>query len=148
MSPTPFHPVRRTLSLGALVLALSLPMAPARSDEVAQERFEKRYELSGIAKVHIQNVNGIIRIETGEKDQLHVVAIKRIKGSDAEESLKQTEIRVTKTGDTISIETILPKKMNGFRFLFWGRQFNADVDYEVTLPSRIALEAETVNGRI
>ncbi len=149
MSSTPLPPARRTLSLGAaLVLALSLPMAPARSDEVAQERFEKTYELSGIAKVHIQNVNGVIRIETGEKDQLHVVAVKRVKGSDAEESLKQTEIRVTKTGDTISIETILPKKMNGFRFLFWGRQFNADVDYEVTLPSRIALEAETVNGRI
>src|SRR5712692_10394461 len=101
MSSTPLPPARRTLSLGAaLVLALSLPMAPARSDEVAQERFEKTYELSGIAKVHIQNVNGVIRIETGEKDQLHVVAVKRVKGSDAEESLKQTEIRVTKTGDT------------------------------------------------
>jgi hypothetical protein len=142
-------PFRRALALGAIVfLALAIPAGRTVADEVAQERFEKTYELAGITRVRIQNINGVIRIETGDKDQLHVVAIKRAKASGAEDTLKQTEIHVTKTGEAILIETVLPKKMNRFRFLFWGRQFNVDVDYDVTLPAGIAVEAETVNGRI
>src|SRR5450631_981030 len=113
LSPAPT--ARRALALGAVMLfALAVPAASAFAEETVQERFEKTYELSGVTKVRIQNVNGIIRIQTGEKDQLHVVAIKKVKGADAEDTLKQTEIRVTKTGETISIETILPKKMNRF----------------------------------
>lgn len=146
---SPAQTARRALALGTvMIFALSVLAARAFAEEAAQERFEKTYELAGVTKVRIQNVNGIIRIETGDKDQLHVVAIKKVKGADAEDTLKQTEIRVTKTGETISIETVLPKKMNRFRFLFWGRQDNADVEYDVTLPAGIRVEAETVNGRI
>lgn len=144
----PLRPAGRALApVAALFLALAAG-APALAEDMAQERFDKTYELTGVTRVRIQNVNGVIRIETSDKNQLHLVAVKRAKGSDAEETLKQTEIRVTKSGDTIAVETVLPKKLNRFRFFFWGRQFNADVDYDVTLPAGIGVEAETVNGRI
>ena len=69
------------------------------------------------------------------------------RASDAD-VLKETEIRVTKTGSAIEIETILPKQGRFFRWSFFGRSSAADVAYQVTLPAGVAVEAETVNGRI
>ena len=73
-----------------------------------EERFEKKYDLTGIRKVSVQNVNGSIQIETGG-DQLQVVAVKKVKTASDSDLLKDTEIRVTKTGSAIDMETVLPK---------------------------------------
>ena len=69
------------------------------------------------------------------------------RASDAD-VLKETEIRVTKTGSSIEIETILPKQGRFFQWSLFGRSSSADVSYQITLPAGVAVEAETVNGRI
>jgi DUF4097 and DUF4098 domain-containing protein YvlB len=130
----------------AILAALALA-APGRSDET--ERFEKGYELTGIDRVKVQNVNGPVHIETWDKPHLHVTAVKKAKGSRAEQVLRETEIRVTKRGGTIDIETILPKKGRFFGLFFWGGgERMADVSYEISLPAAVAVEVETVNGRV
>src|SRR5471030_850621 len=97
------HPVLAALSV-ALLAASGL-----RAEDATQERFEKKYDLAGVRKVRVQNVNGPIQIETGGVE-LQVVAVKKVKsGSDAD-LLKETEIRVTKSGSTIEVESILPKR--------------------------------------
>jgi putative adhesin len=138
----------RISRLMPLLAALSLLSAwGSRAEDATQERFEKKYDLAGVRKVRVQNVNGSIQIETGG-DQLHVVAVKKVKSSSDADLLKETEIRVTKSGSAIDVETVLPKRGRFFPWLFFGRASAADVAYQITLPAALALEAETVNGRL
>ena len=134
---------------GALAAALlAVAAAPgARADDAKEERFEKTYELAGVRKVRLQNVNGAVNIESGGEN-LKVVAVKSVRRASDADVLRETEIRVTKTGSAIEIETILPKQGKFFRWSFFGRSSSAEVAYQVTLPAGVAVEAETVNGRI
>lgn len=139
---------RRPVSafLAALSVAF-LAATPLKAEDATQERFEKKYDLAGIRKVRVQNVNGVIQIESGG-DQLQVIAVKKVKSASDADLLKETEIRVTKSGGTIEVETVLPKRGRFFLWSFFGRTSSADVAYQITLPAALALEAETVNGRV
>ncbi len=143
------RPVRLARLGGAFALAL-LTAAGARAEDAPnprEERFEKTYELTGVRKVRLQNVNGAVSIESGG-EHLKVQAVKSVKRSSDIDVLKDTEIRVTKTGSSIEIETILPKQGHFFAWPFFGRSSSAEVSYQVTLPPGVSVEAETVNGRI
>ncbi len=139
---------RRPVSafLAALSVAF-LAATPLKAEDATQERFEKKYDLAGIRKVRVQNVNGVIQIESGG-DQLQVIAVKKVKSASDADLLRETEIRVTKSGGTIEVETVLPKRGRFFPWSFFGRTSSADVAYQITLPAALALEAETVNGRV
>src|SRR5512140_615514 len=140
----------RRRPIGPVLAALSLVFLaafPLKAEEATQERFEKKYDLAGVRKVRVQNVNGVIQIESGG-DQLQVIAVKKVKSPSDSDLLKETEIRVTKSGSTIEVEPILPKRGRFFQWAFFGRSGSADVAYQITLPAPLALEAETVNGRV
>ena len=146
------NPKARTVRLarlgGALAVAFVVGIAAgARADDPREERFEKTYEMTGVRKVRLQNVNGAVTIESGGEN-LKVVAVKSVRRGSDSDLLKETEIRVTKTGSSIEIETILPKQGRLFPWFLFGRSNSAEVAYQVTLPSPVAVEAETVNGRI
>ncbi len=126
---------------------LFLAASGARADEAREERFEKTYELSGIRKVSVQNVNGAVQIETGG-DKLQVVAVKKVKRGSDSDLLKETEIRVTKTGSSSRSRRSSRSAGHFFPWFFFGRSSSADVAYQLTLPASLALEAETVNGRL
>jgi len=142
------RPVRLARLGGVLAVALvTAAAAGARAEDAREERFEKSYELTGVRKVRLQNVNGAVNIESGG-EHLRVLAVKTVKRASDADILKETEIRVTKTGSSIEIETILPRQGRFFQWAFFGRSGSAEVSYQVTLPAGVAVEAETVNGRI
>lgn len=138
---------RKSRLIPVLAALSFLAASGLRAEDATQERFEKKYDLAGIRKVRVQNVNGSIQIETGG-DQLQVVAVKKVKSASDSDLLKETEIRVTKSGSVIEVETMLPKRGRFFSWSFFGRAGSADVAYQITLPAALALEAETVNGRL
>ncbi len=139
---------RRRAFTALVTGALALLASPAaRAEDATQERFEKTYELTGVRKVRLQNVNGPVSIETGG-EFLKVVAVKSVRRESDADLLKETEIRVTKTGPSIDIETVLPKKGRSFTWFLFGRSSSAEVSYQITLPPAVAVEAETVNGRL
>jgi hypothetical protein len=139
------RPVRLARLGGVLAVAL-LTAGGLRAEDAREERFEKTYELTGVRKVRLQNVNGAVSVESGG-EHLKVVAVKSVRRASDADVLKETEIRVTKTGSAIEIETILPRQGRVFPW-FFGRSSSADVSYQLTLPAGVAVEAETVNGRI
>src|ERR1039457_451599 len=94
--PSPARP-RQSLQRALAVLSFALLAASGlKAEDATQERFEKKYDLAGVRKVRVQNVNGVIQIETGG-DQLQVVAVKKVKSASDADLLKETEIRVTKS---------------------------------------------------
>lgn len=131
--------------LAAVALALALPV---RAGESVEEKFEKTYEGRGIDRLRLQNVNGAVRVGTWEKAHIRVSAVKRAKGSRAEEALAQTQIRVTKQGSAIDVETLLPEQGRRWGIFRWGDRAGAEVSYDLTLPAGLEIEVETVNGRV
>lgn len=131
--------------LSLLALALS---GVALAGENLEEKFEKTYDGTGIDLLRLQNVNGTVRVGTWEKANVRVSAVKRAKGSRAEEALANTTIRVTKQGSTLAIETILPKPTRSWGIFSWGNREGATVAYELSLPAGLAADIETVNGRV
>jgi DUF4097 and DUF4098 domain-containing protein YvlB len=139
----------RTLRAALCITTLcALAAPPVLAGEVKEERFEKAYELGGINKVRVQNVNGPVHIESWEKDILKVIAVKKAKGSRADEELRDTEIKVTKQGASIEIETVLPKNGRILGLFNWSTDRGADVTYDLYLPASMAVDIETVNGKI
>ncbi len=116
---------RRRAFTALVTGALALLASPvARAEDATQERFEKTYELTGVRKVRLQNVNGPVSIESGG-EFLKVVAVKSVRRESDADLLKETEIRVTKTGPSIDIETVLPKKGRSFTWFLFGRSSSA-----------------------
>lgn len=128
--------------LALLLIALARPVMAEQ-----EETFEKAYSMEGIAKVTIENVNGHIAATAWDKPYFKVRAIKKASGGRAEETLRLTEIRVTKAGDVIKVETINPKRQRLFGFLDFGGT-NAHVDYEVQIPAKTEVRFETCNGKL
>ncbi len=146
----PRRPLARRAALAAAVaslLTLPAPLLGAPAD-VATERFEKTYEMEGVQRVRLQNVNGPVRVSTWDRPHLQVEAVKKAKGSRAEQNLRDTQIRILKQGSSINVETILPKQEKLFGFLSFGESRGAEVSYEIRLPAATTVEIETVNGRI
>ena len=136
---------RAALTLLSVVLAGALP---ARAAEPVTERFQRTYELTGVTRVHLQNVNGPVKVSTWESGTFRLEAVKKARGSRAEQRLQETEIRVSKRAETIDVETILPKRGKLFGLFSFGDAAGAEVTYDLQLPPSVTVEVETVNGKI
>jgi len=145
-APLARHRSRQFVAAAFTFLLLAPPVLA--DDDPAQERFEKAYELDGIEKVRVQNVNGPVRLSGWDKSYLRVTAVKKAKGGHKAETLRDTEIRISKRGNQIDIETILPKRGRLFGVFDFGGERGAEVSYELLLPAAVAVDVETVNGRI
>jgi hypothetical protein len=143
-----FRSPRRRHLVPLLALGLVLAALQARAGEPATERFEKTYDLAGIARVRLQNVNGPVRVTTWDEPTFRLEAVKKARGGRPERDLKETEVRVAKRGDTIDVETILPKRGRWFGFFPFGDPRGAEVSYDLKLPAATVVEVETVNGKI
>ena len=129
----------------AFVLAALLAAPPAFAS--TEEVFEKAFSMDGVTRVSVENVNGRVEAVAWDRPYLRVKAVKTARGSDAEETLKETEIRVRKVGDKIEIVTISPRRHRLFGFLDWGSR-RATVDYELRIPAEAEVRVETTNGKI
>ena len=134
---------RQTLA-ALLVLALAAPLS-AGSPE--QEVFDKAYSMDGVTKISVENVNGEIEASAWDKPYFKLHAVKKAEGSRAQETLRLTEIRVTKVGDEIRVETVNPKRRRLFGFLDFGGS-GAHVNYMLQIPAKADVRFETCNGKI
>src|SRR4029453_11058037 len=133
----PFVPVSVVnirMKLRNAFLAVSLVAAAVPLSAAPEEIFEKAYSMDGVTKIQVENVNGHIEATAWDKPYFKLRAVKRADGGRAEDTLKLTEIRVSKVGDSIKVETINPKRRRLFGFLDFGGP-NAHVDYTLQMPA-------------
>lgn len=134
----------------ASVLALLVAAAPALAVEV-KERFEKSYDLGPGGAVSVANVNGAVVVEGWDRDEVRVVAVKKAKASTrarAEEVLDRIDVRVTRSGDRLEIDTRRPSSSNSVFSWLFGSGVSGDVSYTVSVPRRTDVEVDTVNGKV
>jgi DUF4097 and DUF4098 domain-containing protein YvlB len=124
------------VSLATLLGALAVCSA-----EEVREEFHQTHPLNQQGHVHLENVNGNVRIVTWDRDEIKVDAIKRAK---KQEHLDEVKIELEAKPDRISIKTKYPDSKTRR-----NKNNSTSVDYTLTVPRQSNLnKISTVNGGI
>lgn len=115
--------------------------------ESHEETVEKTFTVPGMPRLRVRNVSGETNVRVGEPGQVHVVALKRVRGRSAERAkrlLENVEVRIEQKGDDIYVEPHLYEQERGWLDLFRGKRFR--VDFDITVPRECAVDVQTVSG--
>jgi len=113
----------------------------------------KTFDISPTGKVVVENVNGSIKVESWDKDQVMVEATKTVRADDQEEAndyFDRLRVEIKSEKDYLEIHTHYPHEgWNGFwSWLFHGGSTYEGVEYVVKVPKSINLDAGTTNGSV
>jgi hypothetical protein len=125
-------------------LALNATLAGATDDQpLVTEEFHHTYPLNPNGRVEVQNINGAVHIAAGDGNEVKVDAIKR---AEDEQELKDEEIHVDASADSISIETKYHQREETWHN---SHHRGAEVEYTLTVPRNARLdEIKLINGRL
>ena len=135
MKPVPILIVMFSLCL--------LPVDCGAGKNVKEEVVERSVEFSPGGRLSIVNVNGDISVNSWDRPEVKMKAVKRARAESEDAArmlLEKTTVQFDRTEQGIDIRTAAPKKP--------GRNRNVSVAYTVTVPKEIDLEMKTVNGTI
>lgn len=140
----------RRFQVSALALAGLLSVGAAAHAATLTQKLDKSYPVQANAPLELQNTNGSVVIEAWDRNEVHVVAVKKVKaGSEekAKEILAQVQIAIQQKGGGLQIATRLPRK-NGEGLWEWmsGSGASVSVEYRLQVPRQVRLDIETTNG--
>jgi len=142
------RPIRRIFPVvcGLLFLASTARAATLK------DHFDKTVPLKGGSQVTLRNVNGSVKLEAWDRDEVRIEADKEVKaGTDsaARKFMDQVRVDVTLSSGSLRIETHAPKRgANGFWDEMFGNSINYHVNYTLHVPRQAAVDAESVNGGV
>src|SRR5258708_2775240 len=117
--------------------------------EEYSETIERDFAVGPVPGLHVRNVSGDTKIAVGEDGKIHVTARKRVRGTSEERAkrlLENVEVRMEQEGNDVLIKPHLYEQDRGWADLFRGGR--VAVDFEITLPRDVRLEAHTVSGDV
>ena len=126
---------RSALAAAVVVIFSACGGLPFGND--VHETFETTVQLDWDGRLSIENTNGSIRIETWDRDEVHIEARK---SASSERALDRLEIEVEGEGRRVEVRT-------RFRRLGWWGS-GGEVEYRLRVPETADVEAETVNGTV
>jgi hypothetical protein len=146
-------PRRRALALAAAALGVLSTLALAAPPAAAvtlDEHFEHTYPLTGGGTLEIRNTNGSVVVEAWDRNEVRVLADKRVKASgddEARRTMGLLKIEVSQGAGSLRIDTKYPETHGLMSWLFGGG-IQTQVEYRLQVPRRLALVAHTVNGGV
>lgn len=127
-------------------VALAL-LAGCIPGEERTARFERKWPATAVNRLEIQEVNGTITVEGNSPGEITLVATVRSRGVEPKpREENQGFFKTELNGDTLVIGT-RHRRHHGIQFHLFKRD-DVRVDYELRVPPTVALELNTVNGRI
>lgn len=143
-------------SIGLLAIAVAasgklavagIPTLNGQAAQELREEFKQTYQLSPTGRVSIENINGAVRINVWDRNEVQVTAVKR---AYRPERLAEARIDVHAASDSIRIKTQYPPGSQSFTNKEGGRINNpAVVDYTLTVPRQARLDSvELINGEL
>lgn len=151
--------VRRTdpravgFAAALLLVAAAALAAPVSAEAVTlTQSLDRTYPLADGGRVELANVNGSVTVDSWDRAEVRVRAVKTAKAADredAERALREVKIGISRTGDRrLRIETESSRSGKSFLSRLFDQKGSASVAYHLTVPRGVDLEAETVNGRL
>ena len=117
--------------------------------EEHSEIIERDFAVGPMPGLHVRNVSGDTKISVGAEGTIHVQARKRVRGTSEERAkrlLENVEVRMEQEGNDVFLKPHLYEQDRGWADLFRGGR--VAVDFEITVPRELRLEAHTVSGDI
>lgn len=127
------------LALSLVALVLSPACHLDFEDRSVSESEEHTVALNPEGRFKIENPRGLIRIETWDRPEVRIEAEKY---AATLEALAEVRIEITGEGDRVEVKTHTRDRFD----LFGGS--SGSVDYRISLPATVELEASTVNGQV
>lgn len=139
---------RLSVFLGLLLAAT----AGAAGAETLTEKLDRTVPFQAGSQLRLSNVNGAVTLEAWDRNEVHIMAEKKVKAGDADVARKymsQLKINITQDAGGLRIDTQYPRRQgDGFFDWMFGKDVNANVTYRLQVPRRAALQIESVNGGI
>jgi hypothetical protein len=133
------------IRLAAVVLLMGVLAVPIQA-ELLKEQIDKTFPLRPNGTVSIENVNGPVRVNVWDRNELRVEAEKLVDARNASDLMRELKIEIDASADRIEIDTRYPDSKRFFN-LFGGSN-SIDVSYVLTMPRGATLKASTVNGSV
>jgi DUF4097 and DUF4098 domain-containing protein YvlB len=132
--------IRSAAALRPAFLAIVLGALPASAGQELSEEFHQTWPLGDRGSIHLENVNGNVRIATWDRDEVKIDAIKHAKNR---EQLDAVKIEVDAKADRIGIKTKYPDSR------LFHKNNSTSVDYTLRVPKQSRLDhISTVNGAV
>ena len=117
--------------------------------EEYSEVIDRDFVVGAMPGLRVRNVSGDTKIAVGEDGNIHVKARKRVRGTSEERAkrlLENVDVRMEQDGDDVLLKPHLYEQDRGWADLFRGGR--VAVDFEITVPRELRLEAHTVSGDV
>jgi hypothetical protein len=124
-----------------------IDVGDAGAGDEYSETIERDFTVGPGAGLHVRNVSGDTRIKVGDEGTIHVTARKRVRGTSEERAkrlLENVEVRMEQDGDAVLLKPHLYEQDRGWADLFRGGR--VAVDFDITVPRELRLQAHTVSG--
>ncbi len=142
---------RRFPAAAVLLVAVALAGASGAARAVTlTENFDQTYSLAAGGSLDVANTNGAVTLEVWDRAEVRVEALKRVKAATddrAHQLMSELKIEVTPAAGSLRVSTVNPQSQGLLSWLF-GSGSEAQVEYHLHVPRRVALSAETVNGSV
>lgn len=134
-----------SLVAGVALLAMLTSGARTQTQEKLREEFHQTYPLAADGRVNLENINGSVRINAWDRNEVKVDAIKI---AYTRERLQEAKIEISANGNSIYIKTDYPDFNQTFTNDRYGRVENpATVEYTLTVPRGARIDSvELING--
>jgi DUF4097 and DUF4098 domain-containing protein YvlB len=119
-----------------------------------RETFQKNITFESGGFLSLTNTNGDIEIISWEKNEVEIIAYKKVRAEDretAEKLMKKLVVEVQESSDEIIVETRYPRSSSSggiFSWLFGRGNASFSVEYEIKVPENIDLNIHTTNGGV
>lgn len=127
----------------ALFFQTSCGDALGPDEVVRSEPFEFLQDATGRTGFQVIGVNGSINVSaTAQGEAFHVSGVRKVRGcsrNQADTWFEELQVEITETARSILVRTLQPQDAS---------PCTLEVDYELTVPARLAGEVVDVNGEI
>lgn len=124
----------------AFIVLIAVAFQASAWSKKYQEEFHKTYPLTATGRVQLDNINGDVRIQVWDRNEVQVDAIKY---ASSQEALEDIEIVINSESNEIQIKTDYPDSK------WFGNNDNTSVDYTISIPRNAEVDdINLVNGNL
>lgn len=148
------HPIQypgRAAAVLALFALFALGFAGAAGAATLEVRIDRTLPFRPGGEIVLDNVNGSIRVDSWDRDEVHLVIDKWVKASsdgEARELMQRFEIEIEAGERRLSVDAHELKEKTGWLSWLFGRSPQYRADFHLTVPRRAMVDADSVNGNV
>ncbi len=137
-----------------LILMIFLPLY-LTAKSTLEETFKKIIPAAQKTGIEIRNINGYVEVSAWDRDEVEIIAYKKVKADDEEDAAKylsEVEIEIDDDEDVIAVDVDFPDKSGKndgfFSWIFSSGGTNSSVAFKIKVPRKFNVDVHSTNGSV